>query len=351
MISYVPAGAARLALASALMFWGGVTAVLVGLLKLGKVVDIVPKDVLSAFTTSAVLNIMFTQIGNLFQISVAPSHAPIFLLRNALIALPTLKWFTTAFSASALSLLLFLKKAPLHTWLKLPKSVPTSIFGSIGPFVTMMLFTAINAALGLSTSFGLQEVGIVPSGLPSFTNPTRHPALTSHIKDILIITFVMLTETLAMGKALAARAGQVIDNSQEFVAMGAANIAGSFFKTYTSAGSFSRSAVVVATGGSSQLAGIVAAGGVMATLKYLTPYFTHVPKAVLAACLIVAVSGLLDLNRIKALWSDSKPSFGLYLGYMGLMLTLGAAEGLMASVAIYYGIQFVQNRLAPAKEV
>ena len=97
----------------------------------------------------------------------------------------------------------------------------------------------------------------MPQGLPSFVSPILHPRIGSHVKDICLLTFVMLTETLAMGKALSARDNEKIDNSQELVAMGAANAAGSFFQSYTSAGSFSRSAVVVSTGGRSQLAGIV----------------------------------------------------------------------------------------------
>ena len=341
MISHVADPAVKLALASCLMFWGGVTSVVIGLLNWGKVVNVVPHDVLSAFTTSAVLNIMFTQIGSLFQIPVASSHAPIIMLRNAIVALPLLKPFTTFFSAAALSMLVAMKKLPLHAWLRAPKSVPPSIFGSIGPFVTMVLFTIINAAFGLTGTFGLQEVGVVPSGLPRFTPAVTHPMITSHIKDVFVIAFVMLTETLAMGKALAMKAGQVVDNSQEFVAMGFANMAGSFFKTYTSAGSFSRSAVVVSTGGSSQLAGIVTAASVVLTLKLFTPYFTHVPKAVLASCLIVAVSGLIDLKLPGKLWKDNKFTFGLYVLYMSLMLTLGAAEGLMASVLVYYAAKLL----------
>jgi len=346
MIAGVPDPATRLALASCLMFWGGVLSVAVGLLNWGKVVDVVPHDVLSAFTTSAVLNIMFTQIGNLFQIKVASSHAPILMLRNALVAMPTAKPFTACFSAAAMAMLIAMKKLPLHSWLRAPKSVPPAIFGSIGPFVTMALFTAINAAFGLTGRFGLQEVGIVPSGLPKFTPAITHPLLTAHIKDVAVIAFVMLTETLAMGKALAARAGQAVDNSQEFVAMGVANIAGSFFKTYTSAGSFSRSAVVVSTGGSSQLAGIVTAASVMLTLTFFTPYFTHVPKSVLASALIVAVSGLVDVARLKTLWKESKFTFGLYMFYMALMLSLGAAEGLMASVVVYYLARLVGAPIA-----
>jgi SulP family sulfate permease len=335
-------GPARLALASTLMFWCGALATTIGLLGLGKIVEVVPKDVLSAFTTGAAFNIMFTQLGSLFQISVATSHAPIIMLRNAIIALPTLKWFTACLSAAAISLLLAMKKLPLHKWLKLGDNVPKSIFGDLGPFTTMVLFTIVNAVFGLTGLHGIAEVGVVPSGLPSFTSPLGH-SLEGHYKDILVLTFVMLTETLAMGKALAARAGQTIQNSQEFMAMGCANMAGSFFQSYTCAGSFSRSAVVVSTGGQSQLAGIVTASSVVATLLFLTPFFTHVPKAVLAACLIIAVSGLIDTKRIGELWKASKGRFGMYLFYVGTMLAFGAAEGLMFSVAAYYAIELFKK--------
>jgi MFS superfamily sulfate permease-like transporter len=306
---------------------------------LGKVLEIVPKDVLSAFTISAALNIMFSQLGSLFQISVAASHAPILMLRNAILVLPTSKLFTTGISAAALALLFALKNLPLHKKLRLPEKVPKTIFGSLGPFLTMVLFTLINAKFGLAASHGLQEVGVVPKGLPSFQVPIFHPRLGAHIKDIFLLTFVMLTETLAMGKALAARDNQKIDNSQEFVAMGVANACGSFFQACTSAGSFSRSAVVVSTGGQTQLAGIVTALAVVTTLQFLTKYFIHVPKCVLAACLIVAVSGLIDKKRAVTLWSENKWQFAMYLFYLGTMLSLGAAEGLIVSVIAHYAIE------------
>jgi MFS superfamily sulfate permease-like transporter len=321
------------------MFWSGCLSLVLGVLGLGKVVEVVPKDVLSAFTISAAFNIMFTQLGSLFQISVAGSHAPILILRNALLALPSAQVFTTGVSAAALALLFAFKSLPLHKWLRLPKSVPKTLVGSLGPFLTMVLFTIVNGKFGFAATRGLQEVGVVPQGLPSFLVPIAHPRLGAHLKDICLLTFVMLTETLAMGKALAARAGQRLDNSQEMVAMGAANVCGSFFQSFTSAGSFSRSAVVVSTGGQTQLAGIVTALAVVATLQFFTSYFIHVPKCVLAACLIVAVSGLVDRKRAVALWQESKWQFLMYLFYLGSMLSLGAAEGLLVSVIVYYGLR------------
>lgn len=337
-------GPARLALASKLMFSCGALSAVLGLLGLAKVVDYVPKEVLSAFTTGAAFNIMFTQLGSLFKIKVATSHAPIVMLKNALVALPTLQPFTAAISAAAIAMLLALKKLPLHAWLKLKPAVPKSIFGDLAPFATMVTFTMLNSALGLTALKGIQEVGVVPSGLPSFVSPLAVP-IAGMYKDIAVLTFVMLVETMAIGKALAAKAGQTIDNKQEFVAVGAANMAGSFFQAYTCAGSFSRSAVVVSTGGQSQLAGIITAASVVLTLKFLTPFFTHVPKSVLASCLIVAVSSLVDTKRIAELWTQSKGRLLLYGIYVAAMLTFGAAEGLMASVVLFYGVD-VLKRLA-----
>jgi len=153
----------------------------------------------------------------------------------------------------------------------------------------------------------------------------------------------MLVETMAIGKSLASKAGQVISNSQEFIALGVANMLGSFFQAYTAAGSFSRSAVVVSTGGKTQLAGIITAVSVILTLLFLTPFFTHVPKCVLASCLIVAVSSLVDTARIKQLWGTSKGRLVAYGVYVGMILTFGAAEGLLASVGIFYILEALKK--------
>jgi SulP family sulfate permease len=259
------------------------------------------------------------------------------MLKNALVALPTLHAFTAGLSAAAIATLLMLKNLPLHKWLKLAPAVPKSIFGDLGPFTTMVLFTLLNSVFGFSALQGIAEVGVVPSGLPNLSSPLGI-SLAGRYKDVAVLTFVMLVETVAIGKALAAKAGQSIDNAQEFIALGLSNVAGSFFQAYTCAGSFSRSAVVVSTGGKSQLGGIVTAISLVLTLIFLTPLFTHVPKSTLAACLIVAVSNLVDTNRIAELWTQSKGMLAFYAVYVGLMLAFGAAEGLMASVALFYAV-------------
>merc|ERR1712216_358546 len=131
---------------------------------------------------------------------------------------------------------------------------------------------------------GASPLGVVPSGLPSIVSPLTRPPPS--IKNALVLSFVALTETLAMGKALAERSNQKLDTSQEILAVGAANVRGSAFQSYAVAGSFSRSAVNVVTGGSSQLSSIVTAGAVVLTLLFFTGCFERVPKAVLGSILI-----------------------------------------------------------------
>ena len=121
-----------------------------------------------------------------------------------------------------------------------------------------------------------------------------------------------------------------------------ANVLGAFFRTYTIAGSFSRSAVNVMTGATSQLSALVTAGSVVATLLFFTSSFERVPKAVLAAILITAVSGLVDSERLAALRRDGDVAgLCLWLSYFASMMALGAAEGLLLSVAIHYGARTV----------
>jgi MFS superfamily sulfate permease-like transporter len=145
-------------------------------------------------------------------------------------------------------MLLSMRKLPLHAWLRLPSSLPPSICADLAPFVTMTTFALLNSYLHLATAHGVSQVGSVPSGLPLPSSPIL-ASLSGHAKDVALLTFVMLIESMAIGKALAAKAGQTIHNRQEFVAVGVANMAGACFSSYTCAGSFSRSAVVVATGG------------------------------------------------------------------------------------------------------
>ena len=331
MIASETTEADKLAAASSLMFWSGVSTMILGLSGLGGLVERVPKDVLSAFVTCCAFNIAGTQIPSVLKVAKPHGHTPLQMILGALRNAPDFHSFTASFSALTFAFLVALKRLPLHAVLNLPKSVPSTLFGSLGPFLAMVLGIVLNEKFDLSGR-GLAEVGVVPSGLPSIVSPLSRPP--PNVKDALVLSFVALTETLAMGKALAERASQKLDTSQEILAVGAANVAGSAFQSYAVAGSFSRSAVNVVTGGSSQLSSIVTAGAVVLTLLFFTGCFERVPKAVLGSILIYAVSGLVDVKRVKALASSDQKGLAKWLVFFGLMMALGPAEGLVASVAV-----------------
>ena len=334
-----PTEAARLALASCVMFWSGVLTTVLGALDLGGFIEALDHDVLSAFVTCCAVNIGCSQAGAALRVSAARSHVPAVGLWNAARAAPGFHGPTLAVSLATAAFLALCRRLPLDA--VLPAAAPKNLVGSLGPFFAMVLGAFANARWDLA-GMGLREVGRVPAGLPTVSNPLFHPKLPSKLKDVAVVTLVMLTETLSMGKALAARDGRSIDNSQEAVALGAANVLGAFFRTYTIAGSFSRSAVNVMTGATSQLSALVTAGSVVATLLFFTSSFERVPKAVLAAILITAVSGLVDSERLAALRRDGDVAgLCLWLSYFASMMALGAAEGLLLSVAIHYGARTV----------
>jgi SulP family sulfate permease len=341
MIAAEATEAGRLAAASSLMFWSGAATACLGLSGLGGLVERVPKDVLSAFVTCCAFNIAGTQIPAVLKVAKPAGHTPLEMLLGALRNAPSYHSFTAAFSAATFAFLMTLKRLPLHALLKLPAGVPATLFASLGPFLAMVMGILANQRFDL-VKRGLAEVGVVPSGLPSILSPLTRPP--PRIRHALVLSFVALTETLAMGKALAERTDQQLDTSQEILAIGAANVAGSCFQSYTVAGSFSRSAVNVVTGGQSQLSSIVTAGTVVLTLLFFTGCFERVPKAVLGSILIYAVSGLIDVKRVRALAANDKRGLAAWVVFFGLMMALGPAEGLVASVAVDAALGVIRRR-------
>ena len=139
MIASEESEADKLAAASSLMFWSGISTCVLGLSGLGGLVERVPKDILSAFVTCCAFNIAGTQIPSVLKVAKPHGHTPLQMLVGALQNAPDFHSFTASFSALTFAFLVALKRLPLHAMLNLPKSVPSSMFGSLGPFLAMVL--------------------------------------------------------------------------------------------------------------------------------------------------------------------------------------------------------------------
>ncbi|MFN3750951.1 MAG: SulP family inorganic anion transporter [Thiobacillus sp.] len=154
---------------------------------------------------------------------------------------------------------------------------------------------------------GGEVVGTIPEGLPTFSLPTLEmDKLGPMFSAALVIALVGFMEAISIAKAMAARTKQRLDPNQELIGQGLGNLAGSVSMSYPTSGSFSRSAVNMNMGATSGLSAVFTALIVLVTLLFLTPLLYHLPQAVLAAIIIMAVGGLVNIEGVKHAWKAHK---------------------------------------------
>jgi MFS superfamily sulfate permease-like transporter len=189
---------------------------------------------------------------------------------------------------------------------------------------------------------GGEVVGAIPTGLPDFLPPPMdgHAALTL-LPAAAIIGLLGFTEAISVAKAMAAKTGQRIDPNQELIGQGLANMVGSMAQSYPVAGSFSRSAVNLQAGAATGVANVIASLAVVATLFLFTPLLYHLPQSVLAAIIMVAVAGLINIQGFvqawRAQWFDgaiSVVTFGCTLLFAP-HLDRGILVGVGLSLAVF----------------
>jgi len=195
---------------------------------------------------------------------------------------------------------------------------------------------------------GGKVIGVIPEGLPSFTVPKLEMKILFQLLPFaIIISLLGFMEAIAIAKAIAGKTGQRLDPNQELIGQGLANILGSVGKSYPVSGSFSRSAVNFQAGAVSGLSAVFTSAAVVITLLFFTPLLYHLPQSVLAAVIMMAVLGLVNISGFihawKAQWYDgviSIVSFAVTLAlapHLEKGIELGVALSLM--VYIYKGMR------------
>ncbi len=187
-----------------------------------------------------------------------------------------------------------------------------------------------------------QVVGKIPPGLPSLSlNGIDFSVMLHFLPNVVIISLLGFMEAISVARAIAAKTGQRIDPNRELIGQGLANIIGSFTKSYPVSGSFSRSAVSLQAGAVSSLTGVFTSLTVILVLVFLTPLFYHLPQAVLAAIIMFAVVGLLNINGFihawKAQWYDGVISVITFLSTLVFAphLDRGILIGVALSVMLF----------------
>lgn len=302
-----------------------------GRLKMGFLIHFLSRPVISGFTTAAALLIGVHQLPALLGIAVERTARLHVLLGELWLHFPSLHMPTAMLGLSSFGLMWALKKwAP--QW---PSALLLLVAG-----------TSCSWFWGWS-GFGILTVGNVPQGLPSFTVPSvslgRIETLLPMAATLALVSFV---EAMGVTKALATSTPNDVKPNDELKALGWANLLGSLFQGYPTSGGFSRSAVAHHAGAKTPAASWVAASVVGMTLLFLTPLFQHLPFAVLAAMIMVAVMGLVDVKYLRVLWQQDRLEAGILaltaLVTLWISLPMGMAIGALAGLGV-----LVQRMMQP----
>ncbi len=312
-----------IALAIALALMMGVIQVIAGVLRMGFLVNFLSKPVISGFTSAAALIIGLNQLKHLMGIEVAKSNQIHILLYNVALKLKDINWITLAIGVGSIVILRVLKSKY--------KKIP-------GALVVVVLTTVLVYAFGL-TGYGVSIIKEIPKGLPSFQIPEIDRNTLSQLFPMAFaLAIIAYMEAISVAKAIEAkRKTYKVDASQELIALGMSNIVGSVFKSYPTTGGFSRSAVNDQAGAHTQLSSIIAAALIAVTLLFLTPLFYYLPKTTLAAIIMVAVFGLIDLNIVKQLWKNDKRELTLLVITFLVTLTIGIQQGIITGMILSLG--------------
>jgi len=291
---------------------------LLGVLRMGFLVNFLSKPVISGFTSAAAIIIILSQLKHLLGISVVGSNKIHQLLLNTLGKIGETNWFDFGIGLLGIILLIGFKK-----WNKnIPGILIIVVVGILGVFLFQL------------EGFGIKLVGVVPEGLPKIVIPTIN------LKDIeqlwpiaLALALVGYLEAISIGKSLEDKSGEeTIKANHELIALGTSNVIGSFFQGYPVTASFSRSAINYDSGAKTNLAGLFSVILVVLTLLFLTPLFQYLPNAILASIIMVSVFKLIDFNYSKNLWVNRKDEFVVLLTTFFITLFVGITEGILIGV-------------------
>lgn len=314
------AGSAEyISLAILLALMVGVIQFVIGSMRLGFLVNFLSHPVVVGFTSAAAFIIGVSQLKHLMGITI--ERGSVFQTLGQLGSnIGEINMPTFILGSVAILLLLAIKK-----W---AKKIP-------GPLVVVVLSLLVVYFFKLK-DLGVKIVGEIPSGLDIFQPPRWQWAeMKDLIAPAIAISFLGFMQSIAMAKMVRSNHKDYeLRPNQELMALGIANIAGSFFKSFPVTGGFSRTAVNDQSGAKTTLASIIAACLVILTLLFFTPYFYYLPKAILAAIILVAVFGLVKVKDIQHLWKTDKVDFILFLITALCTLFVGIEEGIMIGIGV-----------------
>ncbi|MDP7353904.1 MAG: SulP family inorganic anion transporter [Desulfobacterales bacterium] len=317
-----PGTASYIELAFILSFMVGILYLGIGLLHLGQLMSFISHSAVKGFTSAVALIIIATQIPHFLGTTISRHEFILPMLLEIVRKLPSTHIPTFVMGLAAFSIIYSIKKYR--------PNFPSGLLAIVITSIVVFAFQLHDRQIAV--------VGMIPKGLPFLNVPfSDFYTISSLIGPSVVIALVSFAETYSVGKALSAQSKQKVNVDQELIGQGMANLAGSFFQSYPVSGSFSRSAINYACGAKTGISSVTASLIVALALLFLTPLFTYIPKATLAALIISAVLLLFHPKEIIVLWKMNrddgivasivfvmalvtKPDYALLIGVMSSLI-------------------------------
>ena len=317
---------AFISLAIVLSFMAGLIKLTMGLVKMGKLVNFVSHSVVIGFAAGAGILIGFKQLKHVFGIKVPLGSTFYEIIDYIITHIQETNLYVLAVAISTLLIGLIIKK-----YIK---------FISRLYMLIAMIFGSIIAILLGGEMHGIETVGNVPSNLPPFKIPNFN------FEDMRLLTTVAFTlallglvEAVSIARAIGLRSHQNLDNNQEFIGQGLSNIISSFFSSYVSSGSFTRSGVNYQAGAKTPFSAIVSAIGLMLVVIFFARYASFLPKPAMGGIILLVGYNLIDFHHIKKIVKSSKREFTVLmvtlLGTLFLELETALFSGILISLFFY----------------
>ena len=319
-----PGSQVYITLAVTLACYVGILQLLMGLARLGAVVNFVSHSVVVGFTSGAAILIATSQIKHLFGVSLTQGSSFLDTWISLVNLIPEINPYTFAVGLTTLITAILIQKF-------LPGWPDMLLAMGVGSLLTIFL-DASEQQIAL--------VGPLPASLPPLFLPdVSLETIRQLFSGALAITMLGLIEAVSIARSIALQSGQRINGNQEFIGQGMANIVGSFFSAYPSSGSFTRSGVNYRSGAKTPLSAIFAALLLMVILLMMAPLAAYLPIAAMAGIILKVAYNLIDFQHIKTIIRLTKPGMAVMLVtfFATLLLDLEFAiyAGMLLSLSIY----------------
>ncbi|MDH4317252.1 MAG: SulP family inorganic anion transporter [Desulfobulbaceae bacterium] len=323
-----PTTSTYVALALTLTFMVGVIELIMGLARMGELVNFISHSVIVGFTAGAACLIGGKQLKNFFGVPIPRGGHFHDILYNFYQQIPNINWYATTVGMVTLLSGILIKRL----WPRLPHLIISMVCGII-------------AAMGLNGFFGVETcaigtIGSIPRSLPPLSAPMLSMDTFKQLSvSALAITLFALTEAFSISRSMAMRTGQRISGNQEFIGQGLSNIVGSFFSGYVATGSFNRSGLNYQAGAKTPLAAMLAGLLLMGIVLLLAPYSDYIPNAAMAGLLFLVAWGLIDFKAIKHILHTSRRETTIFgvtiIGALFFELEMAIFAGVILSLILY----------------